>query len=96
MSVDHWEFDMLQAQLGFMEFANVSNPEWTEDDAETLEEYCSALMQASHQMTGCRGHGADTRASVSFDELPVIQNTICVLACRMVLAGAHRKDNRDE
>lgn len=96
MPVEHWEFDMLRAQLGFMEFANVSKPEWTEEDAETLEEYCSALMQASHQMTGGQDHKATQKGDVWFGELPVIQNTICVLACRMVLAGAHRKDNRDE
>lgn len=87
---DHWNFDALQAQLGLMKHLQISRPEWTKEDSESLEEYCSALMQATQQMS-C-GYGRDVpKDYVSFGEVETILNSIAVLACRMVLSGVHRR-----
>lgn len=72
--------------------------EWTQADADTLEQYCDALMQSTCQMDAGqrKGNRNDAGTLVSFDDVPQILNQIACLACRQVLAGAHKPKKEDE
>ena len=95
MTTDRWRLDSLAVMIAFREHAGLSAPpEWTSEDADALEGYCSALMQAARQMTaGQEGYGKQDECGslVDFRDVPQIENQIAQLACWMVMAGAHRK-----
>lgn len=97
MSHPDWQFDALKVQLAFVDFMGMKAPEWTDNDADDLEAYTTALMQATRQMNSGeqRMRSDETGQYVPFPHLPTILNSIAVLAVRQVLAGAHRKE-RDE
>lgn len=61
-------------------------------DADALEQYCDALMQATCQMDAGQRNRKNNGAGslVSFEDVPQILNQIACLACWQVLAGAHR------
>lgn len=88
---DKWQFDALKVMLAFKTHLGIANPEWTQADADALEQYCDALMQATCQMdAGQRmGNRNDAGTLVSFDDVPQILNQIACLACWQVLAGSH-------
>lgn len=94
MTTDGWRFDSLRVMLAFRELAGLAKPpEWTDADADAMERYCTALMQATRQMNaGQRKGKADECGDlVDFRDIPQIENQIAQLACWMVMAGAHRK-----
>lgn len=94
MGTDKWQFDALELQLQFLDYANISRPaQWTDEDADTMEQYCNALMQLSRQMdAGQRPKAKDECGDlVSFVDIPQVLNQIAVCAVRMVLSRAHRK-----
>ena len=88
---DKWQFDSLKVMLAFKTHLGIEDHEWTQADADELEQYCTALMQATCQMNAgqrkCKRNAAGSL--VSFDDVPQILNQIACLACRQVLAGAH-------
>lgn len=96
--IDKWQFDALKVMLAFRTHLGIENPEWTQADADTLEQYCDALMQAACQMDAGqrKGDRNDAGTLVSFDDVPQILNQIACLACRQVLAGAHKPKKEDE
>lgn len=96
--IDKWQFDSLKVMLAFETYLGITIPEWTQDDADTLEQYCDALMQAACQMDAGqrKGDRNDAGTLVSFDDVPQILNQIVCLACRQVLAGAHKPKKEDE
>lgn len=95
--IDKWQFDSLKVMLAFETHLGITAPEWTQADADTLEQYCDALMQATCQMDAGQRKGNRNEAGtlVSFDDVPQILNQIACLACWQVLAGAH-KPKEDE
>lgn len=58
---DKWQFDALKVMLAFRTHLGIENPEWTQADAEALEQYCDALMQATCQMDAGSARGRQTR-----------------------------------
>lgn len=96
--IDKWQFDSLKVMLAFEAYLGITPPEWTQADADTLEQYCDALMQATCQMdAGQRKRNRNEAGTlVSFDDVPQILNQIACLACRQVLAGAHKPKKEDK
>lgn len=98
--IDKWQFDSLKVMLAFETYMGITPHEWTQADADTLEQYCDALMQATCQMDAGQRKGSrnDAGTLVSFEDVPQILNQIACLACRQVLAGAHKpkKEQGDE
>jgi len=86
-----WQFDALKVMLAFREHLGIESIEWTQADADALEQYCDALMQAICQMDAGQRKGKRNEAGslVSFEDVPQILNQIACLACWQVLAGAH-------
>ena len=96
---DKWQFDALKVMLAFKTHLGIENPEWTRADADALEQYCDALMQATCQMDAGqrkRGERNAARSLVSFEDVPQILNQIACLACWQVLAGAHKPKEETE
>lgn len=87
-----WQFDSLKVMLAFKTHLGIENPEWTQADADALEQYCDALMQATCQMDAGQREGKRNAAGtlVSFEDVPHILNQIACLACWQVLAWAHK------
>ena len=96
--IDKWQFDSLKVMLAFETYLGIAPREWTQADADTLEQYCDALMQATCQMDAGQRKGNRNEAGtlVSFDDVPQILNQIACLACRQVLAGAHKPKKEDD
>lgn len=96
--IDKWQFDSLKVMLAFKAHLGITDPEWTQADADTLEQYCDALMQATCQMNAGQRKVNRNEAGtlVSFDDIPQILNQIACLACWQVLAGAHKPKKEDE
>lgn len=94
---DKWQFDSLKVMLAFRKHLGLGNHEWTQDDADALEQYCNALMQATCQMDAGQRRRKKNEAGtlVSFDDVPQILNQIACLACWQVLAGAHRRKEEE-
>ena len=92
MTTDKWQFDALKVMLAFKTHLGIGSIEWTQADADALEQYCAALMQATCQMdAGQRKRKRNEAGSlVSFEDVPQILNQIACLACWQVLAGAHK------
>ena len=90
--IPRWAFDALRLEIAFMEHLDIERPEWTDEDADTLETYAHACMQATSQMSGGEGHERRNEYGdlVAFEDTSQILVQIAVLAVRMVLAGAHR------
>lgn len=88
---DKWQFDALKVMLAFRTHLHIGDAEWTQADADALEQYCDALMQVTCQMdAGQRKRKTNGAGSlVSFEDVPQILNQIACLACWQVLAGAH-------
>lgn len=58
MTTDGWRFDSLRVMLAFRERAGLAKPpEWTDADADAMERYCTALMQATRQMNAGQRKG---------------------------------------
>lgn len=95
--IDKWQFDSLKVMLAFETYLGITPHEWTQADADTLEQYCDALMQATCQMNAGQRKRNRNKAGtlVSFDDVPQILNQIACLACRQVLAGAHKPKKED-
>lgn len=89
---DKWQFDSLKVMLAFKTHLGIGDPEWTQADADALEQYCYALMQATCQMDSGQRNGKANEAGtlVSFEDVPQILNQIACLVCWQVLAGAHK------
>ena len=89
---DKGQFDSLKVMLAFRTHLGIGDPEWTQADADALEQYCDALMQATCQMDAGQRKGKANEAGtlVSFEDIPQILNQIACLACWQVLAGAHK------
>lgn len=49
-TIGKWQFDSLKVMLAFKAHLGIKAPEWTQADADALEQYCDALMQATCQM----------------------------------------------
>ncbi|MGO5267813.1 hypothetical protein ACTQ1D_03915 [Parafannyhessea umbonata] len=96
--IDKWQFDSLKVMLAFKTHIGITDPEWTQADADTLEQYCDALMQSTCQMdSGQRKVNRNEAGTlVSFDDIPQILNQIACLACWQVLAGAHKPKKEGE
>lgn len=93
MTTDKWQFDALKVMLAFKTHLGIGSIEWTQADADALEQYCTALMQATRQMDAGQRKGKTDECGdlVDFRDVPQIENQIAQLACWMVMAGAHRK-----
>lgn len=93
-----WQLDALKVQLAFAAKLGIGEVEWTDADADSLEEYATALMRATTQPNGGeqRMSSDDAGEFVPFADVPTILNAIAVLAVRQVLAGAHRKERDDK
>lgn len=95
--IPRWAFDALNLEIAFMTHIGMERPTWTKDDADTLELYAHACMQAASQMDG--GERDNKRNEygdlIAFKDTHQILIQIAVLAVRMVLAGAHRKDDAE-
>lgn len=95
ISDEKWQFDALKLQLAFTEHLGIERPEWTDEDADGIEQQVYALMQATRQMNGGQRDDAKTDECgtlVSFDDVPTILNNVAAYATRLVLSGAHRKE----
>ena len=92
-----WHFDSLKVMLEFKTFLGIKAPEWTQADADALEQYCDALMQATCQMNAGQRNVNRNEAGtlVSFYDIPQILNQIACLACWQVLAGAHKPKEKE-
>lgn len=95
---DKWQFDALNVMLAFKTRLGIGDPEWTQADADALEQYCDALMQATCQMDSGQRKAKRNEAGmpVSFEDVPQILNQIACLACWQVLAGAHKPKEETE
>lgn len=98
MTTDKWKFDALAVQLAFVEhdmYGHYGNTVFTQEDADDLEQYCTALMLGVSQMDAGQRKKTMTK-NIDFADVPQILNQIACIACHMVLSGAHRKAVTDE
>lgn len=92
----HWVIDSLQVRAAMLQLAGshggLEQP-WGEEDAQSMEVYANAMMQALTQKTGGQeGYQVRNEAGdlVSFEDVWQITTQLALMAVQLVMVDGHK------